>query len=477
MGRLRRAARKVVAHGVDIVGRKLLRRHESWPSSELWGMTVNDRGHLCVSGHDLVDAAARCGTPLHVVDAVKLERNLSTFLAAFRRHHQRVEVAYSYKTNPLPGVLDHLHRAGAWAEVISHFELWLAFRLGVPAARIIFNGPGKTAEGLELAVSRNIALINIDGLSEIEAIEKLASKHGVVQRVGVRVITSVGWSEHFGLPLSTGAAEEAIRRITASPHMSLQGLHLHLGTGIADIGAYLTGVRDLAAFAARVQRDTAVRLRYFDLGGGFAAPTVRKFSPIDGVLLQHGLPAWPPDLSGDSLAERHAGDIIDALRPAFAEGVEPTVIFEPGRAITGSAQCLLLSVIARKDFGRQVPAIVLDGGRNIVMPPSWQYHALLPVNKVATPGSSYFDVFGPLCHPGEMLFRTRWLPDMQPGDLLAVMDAGAYFIPNQMNFSNPRPAAVMVEPEGWRVIRERESFDDVVRLDLRPDLRRSNWRR
>ena len=466
MGRLRKLTRSAIAHGVDVMGRRLLRRHEAWPPPSLWDMTVNADGHLCVRGHDLVTIAEACGTPVHVVDETRLEQNLRGFLRAFRQHYSRVEVAYSYKTNPLPGVLQRLHAWGAWAEVISHFELWLALRLGVPPDRIIYNGPGKTRDGLDVAVAQSIAAINIDGLGEIDVIEKLAEKHGVTQSVGLRVITSVGWSEQFGLPIANGAAHEAARRLVECPHVAIRGLHLHLGTGIADIAAYLTAIREVVAFAAHLRREFGIALKYLDLGGGFAAPTVRKFSPIDEILLQHGLPPWPPDLGGQSIVERHAGDIIGALQDGLlAEVPGPVVIFEPGRAITGDAQSLVLSVVGRKDFGRRIPGLISDGGRNVAMPPSWQYHALLPVSRAAAPGDRYYDVFGPLCHPGDLLFRTRWLPDPEPGDLLAIMDAGAYFIPNQMNFSNPRPAVVVVTPDEWTLIRARESFDDVVRLD------------
>jgi diaminopimelate decarboxylase len=470
MGRLRRLARMAVARGVDAYGRRVLRRHESWPSPSLWDMTVNAQGHLCVAGQSLVTLAEACGTPLHVVDQSRLERNLRGFLDAFRRQYERVEVAYSYKTNPLPGVLRRLHGWGAWAEVISHFELWLALKLGVPADRIIFNGPGKTRESLDLAVSRNVAAINIDGLGEIEVIEDLAARYGVRQSVGLRVIASVGWSEQFGLPIANGVAGEAARRLGECSHVALAGLHLHLGTGIAEIATYTTAIRELAAFAVRLRRERGTRLGFLDLGGGFAATTVQKFSPVDEILLHHGLPAWPPDLGGEPMAERHAGQIVAALDDVLAlEGPRPLLIFEPGRAITGSAQMLLLSVTGRKDLGREVPALILDGGRNVAMPPSWQYHALLPASRAGSPGERYYDVFGPLCHPGDLLFRARWLPDVQPGDLLSVMDAGAYFVPNQMNFSNPRPAAVMVSREGWEVIRTRESFDDIVRLDVAAD--------
>src|SRR6266550_1267133 len=245
MGRARELARWVVAHGVDFVGRNLFRRHEGWPSPSLWDMTQNSPGHLCVRGHDLVTIAEACGTPLHVVDEVRLERNLRGFLDAFRRHYSRVEVACSYKTNPLPGVLQRLHAWGAWAEVISHFELWLALRLGVPPDRIIYNGPGKTRESLDVAVEQKIAVINIDGHSEIDLIENVAEKHGVTQSVGIRVVTSVGWSDQFGLPIANGAAHEAARRLRGCRHVDLAGLHLHLGTGIADVTTYVTAIREV----------------------------------------------------------------------------------------------------------------------------------------------------------------------------------------------------------------------------------------
>src|SRR5262249_18305947 len=142
-------------------------------SPALWDGVVSDAGHLVIEGCDLQELAKTHGTPLYVVNRSRLRHNFLEFRDSFRRCHPRVEVGYSYKTNPLPAVLASLHEFGAWAEVISHFELWLAFRLGVAPDRIVFNGPGKTEAALELAVSRGVHMINIDNFDEMAVIQRI----------------------------------------------------------------------------------------------------------------------------------------------------------------------------------------------------------------------------------------------------------------------------------------------------------------
>jgi diaminopimelate decarboxylase len=131
-------------------GKKFYNNHLS---PHLWDLEVRDNGHLFVAGCSLKDLAYKYGTPLYVIDKKRLEKNYFTFLNAFKSAYENVEIAYSYKTNPTPGVLKILHDVGANAEVISHFELWLALRLGVPGEKIVFNGPGKTKEAFESAFS------------------------------------------------------------------------------------------------------------------------------------------------------------------------------------------------------------------------------------------------------------------------------------------------------------------------------------
>lgn len=432
-----------------------------------WGMSVNERGHLAVQGCDMVDLAAHHGTPLYVVDADRLARNYHGFLDSFREHYPNVIVGYSYKTNPLPGVLDHLHRLGAYAEVISHFELWLARQLDVPPERIILNGPAKPHECLEHAVRDGIYMINIDSTEEVDVIERLAARHGRVQDVAVRVITSVGWSSQFGLNIASGQASRVFEKLTHCRHLNARGIHIHLGTGLRDIEMYLQAIREVLEFAASVESAHGVRIDRFDFGGGFAVPTVRPLSATDYRLLANGYAATPMELEHglgpDAFAER-IGRLVAEYHPVDGD-TAPTLIFEPGRAITSSAQSLLLRVLGVKTGGDGETIIIADGGKNITMPLGYEYHEILVASSAGKAPTACYDLYGPLCHPADSLARRKRLPTVEPGAVLAIMDAGAYFVPNQMNFSNPRPAAVMIENGDARVIRRRESFEHVVALD------------
>ncbi len=458
---------RLVLQGIHFFGREIIRHQDRQSAPSAWDMAWNSKGHLTVQGCDLIKLAEEFGTPLHVVDRARLEKDYHGFLKSFRAHYPHVEIGYSYKTNPLPGVLKELHHLGAMAEVISHFELWLAFILGVPPSRIIFNGPGKTEEGLRLAVSRNIHVINIDGSREIDVIDRLAREQGRVQTVGIRVVTSVGWSDQFGMSIRSGGAMEAVERICKASNLHFQCLHIHLGTGIKNVRIYLQAIREVMDFSVLVERRLGIRTHYFDFGGGFGVPTVAPFSQLDNRLLANKFPAWTPGTSASPGLEEYGRAIGGLFRQYHSadQSDPPTILFEPGRAVTSSAQSLLLRVIAIKPGDGGVDNVILDGGRNIVMPPLWEHHGVFVGSKVNSPPERYYNLYGPLCHPGDLLFRARWLPKLEIGDVIAILDAGAYFIPNQMNFSNPRPAVVMVDGGLARLIRERESFQNIVALD------------
>lgn len=434
----------------------------------LWDAAVSDSGHLVIGGCDLLELAQTYGTPLYVVDRERLRKNFGAFQESFRRYHPHVEVGYSYKTNPLPGVIASLHEFGAWAEIISHFELWLALHLGVAADRIVFNGPGKTEAGLDLAVSRGIHIINVDNLTEPGIIQRLAQRYGRTQRVGVRVITSVGWSSQFGLSIRQGAAKAAFERIKALDLLVPSGLHIHLGTGIRDVAIYLQAVTEVLEFVEELRRDLGVVVNFLDLGGGFGIPTVRPFSAWDVRLMANGYAPTVMNPEEAAPLEEYARGIAAILQKSHRpdSGTSPTLFFEPGRAITSSAQCLLVRVLAVKSGGPGGSLnVILDGGKNIAMPTGYEYHEVFAAGKLNEAATAVYNLFGPLCHPGDVLFRMKTLPHLAPGDILAIMDAGAYFIPNQMNFSNPRPAAVMVQHGAARVIRDRESFENIIALD------------
>jgi diaminopimelate decarboxylase len=455
IGRLRRE---------DAEARRDLPPQFSGLPPSLWGYEVATDGTLVIEGQRVPDLLARHGTPLYIVSTPWLRRTYQEFIGPFRKHYPQSRLATSYKTNPLPAVCAELHACGTDAEVISEFELWLAQQLGLSGERIIVNGPGKTRSMLERAVRGAVKVINIDGFEEIDVISGAAQGLGRVQSVGVRVVTSVGWSSQFGLPIATGDAMAAFERIKRTPGLEATGLHLHIGTGLKSVGLYLRAIREVIEFATALRERLGIELRCFDLGGGYGVPTVRGKEAWDDRMLSLGYPAREPLPALCPTPEDYARPIAALFEERMPAGQRPEIVLEPGRAITSAAQTLFLSVIATKDtFG--VRRLILDGGKNITIPLGWETHKIFPVQRLNEAADRETNLYGPLCHPGDVIANHLALPALRVGEAIAIMDAGAYFIPNQMNFSNPRPAVVMVEQGKARVVRQRESFEDVVRLD------------
>ena len=444
-------------------------------SEALWGCDVSPDGKLLVGGVEVENLVRTYGSPLHVVDVERLHGTYSNFLAAFATPHADVLLGTSYKSNPVPFVLGKLHEWGSRAEVISHFELWLALELGMPGERIIFNGPGKSRESLELAVERGVGIINLDSIEEFEELEQVCASLGRRQRIGFRVTTSVGWQSQFGLPIANGAAFRAFERAAASDFLDPIGIHLHLGTGLSSVDTYVHGISDVIALAKRVRDELRVIVSVLDLGGGFGVPTTRGMDEWDGRLQHLGFPIRTAEPATTPTPADYAERIMPMIE-AYLESVECDVrelVFEPGRAITASAQMLLLSVLRTKSRDRATKDVILDGGRNLCAPLSWEFHEILPASRMNEDPREPHNLYGPLCHPHDIVALHKPMPLLRQGDVVAVMDAGAYFVPNQTVFSNPRPGVVAVEGGSARIVRSPEAFADIVARDF--EVARDDW--
>lgn len=434
----------------------------------LWDLYVDDDGMLSIQGQRLYDLATTYGTPLHIVNYERQRQNCQRFLKPFQARYPSVRLATSYKTNPIPSVLRLLHRCGTLAEVVSYFELWMALEIGVPPDEIIVNGPGKGNDCLDLCVERGVRLINLDSMAELDGLSAICRRRDRSQAVGIRLVTSVGWSAQFGFGLSSGAALKAAEAIVADDNLTLEGLHLHLGTGIKSADGYRQAVEEVLRFRSQLKQAFGVDILTVDLGGGFGVPTVRKIEDWDGRMMALGYAprmAIPTDCPAPE-------DYAVALVPLFEEyglasgaNGPAEIIFEPGRAITSDAQVLLLTVVAIKEAADGQITAIVDGGKNVAMPLGWETHQMFVVNRMHEPHDRIYDLYGPLCHPGDFVALKKPLPTLSQGDVIAIADSGAYFVPNQMNFCNPRAAIVGVD--GGEIIecRHRESFADIIRLD------------
>jgi diaminopimelate decarboxylase len=438
-------------------------------SEKLWDCHIGPSGEMTVGGIAVTALAKEFGTPLHVIHTDCLRRNYNDFLRAFAGTTARVSLGTSYKTNPVPFVLETLHECGSLAEVISHFELWLALELGIPGSRIVFNGPGKTHESLELAVENGVRLINVDSHEELEELEAICARRGHRQSIGLRLTTSVGWESQFGFAIESGSAMRGFAAAASSGHLDPVGIHLHLGTGISTTRTYVQGVSECLALGREVKRALGVSLSKMDFGGGFGVSTTLPRGRWARILEEMGSPVEVPLPGSKPAPSDYARELVPMINAYFADvaAPDPEVVFEPGRAITASAQTLLLTVLRVKRQDRRTPDVILDGGRNLTMPLAWEFHEVHPANRMLEDALTSQNLYGPLCHPHDVIALNKSLPRLERGDVVAVMDAGAYFIPNQTNFSNPRPGIVAVENGSARLVRTPESFADIVRLDVR----------
>jgi diaminopimelate decarboxylase len=433
---------------------------------EHWGLERGPQG-LRLQGLNLNDLAEKYGSPLHVVNAERLRRNALQYLAAPSRNTPAAEVFYSYKTNPVPGVLAELHRAGLGAEVISHYELWLALRLGVPAQRIVYNGPVKSTPSLELAIEQGIQLININHREEIAQVARVARTLGRRPRVGLRVTVGRGWSGQFGTPVAGGQALAAYREALDTGVLEVVALHAHRGGMLRTADEVLEFLEPALAFSDELSARLGLELEVLNLGGSLAVPSVRGLSERELRLNR----SFMRELSAPELASslsigeytRLVAECVVAHYRTRGRAL-PRVFLEPGRSVTSDAQLLLTRVQSIKAEGERRYAI-LDAGINLAESCRSEYHQWFMATPAHNSREQSYALAGPICTPGDTLRWAIRLPTLRSGDCLAIMDAGAYFVPFSTSFSFPRPAIVMVDGGNVHSLRRAETFEDVVRLD------------
>lgn len=435
----------------------------------LWGLDINRRDHLVFGRHDLVELAKSYGTPLHVVDEGRLRGNYHRFLNAFRNAYSKVMVFYSYKTNCVPGVLRVLHEEGCGAEVVSPYELWLASRLGVESSRVVYNGVNKSLDDLGTAIQNDVGIINVDSVSEIHRLMKAVEQLGREVNVGIRIYPGVGWKAQFGLQPGRDKILAISAELSTSGLLDLCCLHVHIGTGLRNTRDYKKAIEVVSSLIKELKDKLDIDIEYLDLGGGFGVPTVKTLTVGEVARYKvFNIPPREPRVEDCPSVEVFGRVIGDFLRRCCSRyGVrEPVLLLEPGRALTSNAQILLVTVgeIKRRNDGTKFA--ITDGGmQNIAFPLSYEYHKCFLASRAsAKPRERYF-ITGPLCSPEDLLYRNWELPELEEGNILAIMDAGAYFTSFSNTFSYSRPAVVMVSDGCHRLVRERESFEHMIALD------------
>jgi diaminopimelate decarboxylase len=400
-------------------------------------------GELTCDGVALSRIAREHGTPLYVYSRALLEENFQRFDRAFAPVPHLV--CYAAKANSNLAILSCLAALGAGADVVSGGELRAAREAGIPADRIVFSGVGKTDAEIRYGVEAGILAFNAESERELEKIEETARTTGVTARAALRVNPDIDARSHpyistglkhnkFGVDIAR--ARELFARARSLTHVRLIGVQAHIGSQILEVEPLEQSARELAELAGVLQEDGFV-IETVDLGGGtgVAGPSQNPLTP-----------------------EMYA----EAVVPLFA-GRGFKILIEPGRAVVGAAGVLLSRVLYRKEnSGKNF--VVTDAGMNDLLRPAL-YDAIHSIESVMPrDGSLVADIVGPVCETSDFFARDREIPQVGEGDLLAIRDAGAYGFAMSSNYNfRPRAAEVLVEGGSFRLIRRRETFDDLVR--------------
>ena len=397
--------------------------------------------------------ARRWGTPLYVYSADAILARYALFAEAFAG--QAHLVCYSVKANSSLAILKLLAAQGAGFDIVSGGELERVLAVDRRAAsRVVFSGVGKTAAELDLALRANIRVFNVESEQELELLDERAAKRGRVARFALRVnpdvfaethpYISTGLSEHkFGIAMTEARALYAKAR--RSRRLQATGVSVHIGSQIRDAAPFGAAASRVAALVRELRADGEQTLRSVDLGGGLGIE-------------------YDSDAEWDPRARVLA--YADTVRAALGglEGIE--LLLEPGRFLVAQAGALLTEVLYTKQNGGK-RFVITDAGMNDLIRPSLYgaYHAIEPVAaaRKGKAAAETVDIVGPVCESGDFFARDRALPRLARGDLLAVLDAGAYGLSLASNYNTrPRPAEVLVQGKKARLIRRRETVRELL---------------
>ena len=401
-------------------------------------------------GVPLTEIAIRVGTPYYVYSAAMIREAYTNLESAFGDDPHAIH--YALKANSTLEIVRLLKACGSSVDANSMGEVDIALRCGFEPSQIMFTGVGKSADELARAIGLGLKTINVESPGELDRLDHLAREQGLVARVALRVNPDIDARSHphistglktnkFGVPID--AAPEIFREITRRPALEAVGVHSHIGSQITAVDPLVRAAKAAVDLAIALRAD-GVPLRHVDFGGGIGisydgAPTVD--------------------------APAYARTLVDLIRPTGL-----SALLEPGRVLVGPAGSLVTRVVDVKHFAGARQFIVLDAGMTELMRPALYgaFHRIEPVRpRDGSPITA--DIVGPVCESTDTFARDRELPPVEVGDLLVIRDVGAYgAVMASTYLRRPLLPEVLIDGDGWRVIRRRQTLDDMLRLEECP---------
>ncbi len=422
---------------------------------------INAAGHLTIGGCDTLKLAHQYGTPLVVYDVAKIRDQIRRFRRVFETNHVAYAVSYASKAFAAVAMYQVAAAEGAHVDVVSAGELYTAIKAGFPMERVSFHGNNKSRAELLMAIRHHVGFIMLDNFHEIDLLADLLEQEDATIKVMLRI--TPGISAHtnkyiqtgqvdskFGFDLQSGQADEALKRVLANPRMKMKGLHAHIGSQIFELAGFEGVAKKLVEVANHWQKQYGYQAEIINVGGGFGIRYVNADHPL--------------------MPEEFVDAIIKTIKKVVAQTdlTMPAIWIEPGRSIVGPAGYNLYTVGSRKDVPGLKPYVTVDGGMGDNIRPALyhaQYETVLAADPHA-PLKEHVRLAGKYCESGDILSQDQALPATKPGDVLAMLDTGAYGYSMASNYNrNPRPAVVFAENGHSQVVIARESLADLVHLD------------
>ena len=426
-------------------------------------LSVNEKNHLVIGKNDTVELAKKFGTPLYVMDEELIRKNCRIYKNAMDKYSNGGTVLYANKAFCTLYTCRIAKEEGLGLDVVSGGELYTALKADFPTEKICFHGNNKTSDELEMAVKNNVGHIIVDNIYELEELEKIAEKHNKIQKIMFRIKPGIDAHTHrfirtgqidskFGVALENGEAFDIIKTAAKMKNVKVTGVHCHIGSQIFDIEPFCRAAEVMMNFVGDLKDKLGLEIDELNLGGGYGIMYTADDDPIEY----------------DKYIE-HVAEIVKDT--AKKRGVKmPHIFMEPGRSIVASAGITLYTIGGIKDIKNVRKYVSVDGGmgdnpRYILY--QSEYTAVL-ANRAGDKPTEKVTVAGKCCESGDILLKDTMLPKTEAGDTLAVLATGAYNYSMASNYNRiPRPAVVAVKDGEARVVVKRETYDDLIKNDIR----------
>lgn len=421
---------------------------------------INQAGHLTIGGVDSLKLAKEYGTPLVVYDVSQIRNQIRAFKKVFEEEQVNYAVSYASKAFASIAMYQVANEEGAYTDVVSAGELYTAMKANFPMERISFHGNNKSKEELEMGVKNHVGKIIIDNFYEIDLLRQVLEEQDSKINVMLRITPGISAHTHeydqtgqvdskFGFDLKSGQADKALQEVLKNKRMHMLGIHAHIGSQIFELNGFEMAAAKLVDVAASWKEKYDYTAQIINVGGGFGIKYVQEDHPLK--------------------PEEFVKAIVKAIKDEATKHnfPIPEIDIEPGRSIVGPAGYNLYKVGSMKEIPGLVPYVAVDGGMgDNIRPALYQakYETVL-ANDPQRRASQEFHVAGKYCESGDILADAK-LPSLKAGDILAMLDTGAYGYSMASNYNrNPRPAVVFVENGKAQLVIKRESLEDLIHLD------------